>query len=107
MPPLSKVLGKILLWLGVITFYDKGFVWTLTLLFLQHYEQYIERLPFTLEQINSSFGQNKEFERICREFEAKKGCYMPYSSFLLKPAFHITFYSNMIQSKFALFNMFD
>ncbi|KAJ6222518.1 hypothetical protein RDWZM_001063 [Blomia tropicalis] len=78
LPPLSKILGTILKW-------------------LTHYEQFIERLPFILEQINSSLRLNRDFERICREFETKKGCYTPYSSFLLKPAFHVVFYGEIIQ----------
>ncbi|XP_046911920.2 chondrocyte-derived ezrin-like domain containing protein [Dermatophagoides farinae] len=78
LPPLSTVLNEILKWMS-------------------HYEQIIERLPFILERINSNFCSNKEFESICREFETKKGCYLPYTSFLLKPAFHPSFYAKIIQ----------
>lgn len=52
-----------------------------------------------MERINQNFCTNKDFEQICREFETKKGCYLPYTSFLLKPAFHLIFYAKIIQSK--------
>ncbi|XP_054168607.1 FERM, ARHGEF and pleckstrin domain-containing protein 1-like [Oppia nitens] len=70
------------------------------------YERLIERLPFILERINASFRHNKDFERVCRDFEARKGCYLPYTSFILKPAFHITHYLQIIQklSKFQVNN---
>ncbi|CAG2112562.1 unnamed protein product [Medioppia subpectinata] len=70
------------------------------------YERLIERLPFILERINASFRHNKDFERVCRDFEARKGCYLPYTSFILKPAFHITHYLQIIEnlSKFYVNN---
>ncbi|OTF78653.1 hypothetical protein BLA29_008982 [Euroglyphus maynei] len=60
-----------------------------------------------MERINSNFCSNKEFEHICREFETKKGCYLPYTSFLLKPAFHLSFYAKIIQSLVEQLNNFN
>lgn len=99
LPPLSKMLNNILKWLAV----GSNVWWHQLVVFTiefhsQHYEHFIERLPFILGRINNNFCHSKEFECTCREFEAKKGCYMPYSSFLLKPVFHVTFYAKMIQS---------
>uniref|UniRef100_A0A6P6XV42 FERM, ARHGEF and pleckstrin domain-containing protein 2-like n=1 Tax=Dermatophagoides pteronyssinus TaxID=6956 RepID=A0A6P6XV42_DERPT len=88
LPPLSTVLNEILKWMS-------------------HYEQIIERLPFIMERINQNFCTNKDFEQICREFETKKGCYLPYTSFLLKPAFHLIFYAKIIQSLVEQLNNFN
>src|SRR5699024_7017756 len=99
LPPLSRVLNDLLKWLTVSCLTPPvSFSIDSMLLLPKHYEQLIERLPFILERVNSTFYQNQEFERICRDFDAENGCYLPYTSFLLKPAFHLSFYAKIIQS---------
>lgn len=64
------------------------------------YERLLERLPFILERLNASFRHNREFERVCREFESRKGCYLPYTTFIFRPALHVLQILNHAHRKF-------
>lgn len=101
---IGDILSDLIHWLAV-SLADFSFI-IYTLSFFQLYERLIERLPFILERINTSFRHNRDFERSCREFEARKGCYLPYTSFMLKPAFHITHFCQIIQSINLMFNFY-
>ncbi|MCL4117089.1 UNVERIFIED_CONTAM: hypothetical protein GTU68_057247 [Idotea baltica] len=54
---------------------------------LELYEQYFSQHNFILENIEIAFRKNKKFEQLFRDFETQKVCYLPLTSFLLKP-FH-------------------
>lgn len=52
---------------------------------LKLYEDYLEGHYAILEGLESSFRKNRRFEQIYRDFEMQKVCYLPMTSFILKP----------------------
>ncbi|KAI1285957.1 FERM, ARHGEF and pleckstrin domain-containing protein 1 [Halotydeus destructor] len=62
------------------------------------YNVLTERLPFVLERFNANFKYNKLSERICRQFEARRGCYLPFTSSLIKPGYHVNSYLSVFEN---------
>ncbi|XP_050687735.1 FERM, ARHGEF and pleckstrin domain-containing protein 1-like isoform X2 [Eriocheir sinensis] len=56
------------------------------------YENYLEGHYAILEGLESSFRKNRRFEQIYREFEMQKVCYLPMTSFILKPLHRLQHY---------------
>ncbi|RWS16703.1 FERM: RhoGEF and pleckstrin domain-containing protein 1-like isoform X2 [Dinothrombium tinctorium] len=64
---------------------------------LFNYEHFYENLPKLIDKVNNDFHSNNEFELNCRNFETRKGCYLPFTSFVLKPAFHVITYKSILE----------
>ncbi|KAG7157285.1 FERM, ARHGEF and pleckstrin domain-containing protein 2-like 1 [Homarus americanus] len=59
---------------------------------LKMYEQYMEGHYGILEGLESSFRKNRRFEQVYRDFEMQKVCYLPLTSFILKPLHRLQHY---------------
>lgn len=56
-----------------------------------------------LERLDTAFKQNTRFEQLCRDFETQKVCYLPLTTFVLKPLHRLLHYQTLLQSKFRIF----
>lgn len=63
----------------------------------EFYNSYIENLPIVLERLNSAYCYNSHFERMYCDFEMQRVCYLPLTSFLLRPAFRLFHYCNLLE----------
>ena len=68
---------------------------------LQRYENYLSVEDQLLVALDSECQESRTFERIYREFEAQKVCYLPVNAFLLKPAQRLIHYQFIINSQSA------
>ncbi|XP_071517812.1 FERM, ARHGEF and pleckstrin domain-containing protein 1 isoform X1 [Panulirus ornatus] len=59
---------------------------------LKFYEQYLESHYGILEGLESAFRKNRRFEQVYRDFEMQKVCYLPLTSFILKPLHRLQHY---------------
>lgn len=59
---------------------------------LELYEQYLESHYAILEGLEASFRKNRRFEQVYRDFEMQKVCYLPLTSFILKPLHRLQHY---------------
>lgn len=64
------------------------------------YDQYLENLIPTLEKVEYFTRTSKHFDQICRDFESQKYCYLPLTSFLLKPLQRLLHYNSILKSTF-------
>ncbi|XP_011504890.1 PREDICTED: FERM, RhoGEF and pleckstrin domain-containing protein 1-like [Ceratosolen solmsi marchali] len=62
------------------------------------YDQYLENLMPVLEKFEYSMRTSKHFDQLCRDFELQKHCYLPLTSFLLKPLQRLLHYNSIIDS---------
>jgi len=69
---------------------------------LQSYEKYLAEEQQMLISLDSECQESRTFERIYREFEAQKVCYLPINAFLLKPAQRLMHYQLIITSQSTL-----
>jgi len=58
-----------------------------------------------LVALDSECQESRKFDRVYREFEAQKVCYLPVSAFLLKPAQRLMHYQLIINSQFNMFSL--
>lgn len=65
---------------------------------LQLYERYIDEHLSVLEEINSLMVVPK-FETLYRDFESQKICYLPLTTFILKPLQRLLHYLQILESK--------
>ncbi|KAK0098631.1 hypothetical protein PV326_005964 [Microctonus aethiopoides] len=72
------------------------FLYNTLLNVLPLYDQYLEHLIPVLEKMEYSIRTSQRFDQLCREFEAQKHCYLPLSSFLLKPLQRLLHYNSII-----------
>ncbi|XP_054721469.1 FERM, ARHGEF and pleckstrin domain-containing protein 2-like [Uloborus diversus] len=63
----------------------------------EFYTGYVEKLPFILERLNSAYCANTHFERMFCDFEMQRVCYLPLTSFLLRPAHRLMHYINLLE----------
>lgn len=57
-----------------------------------------------LEHLDASFKQNPKFEQMFREFESQKVCYLPFTTFVLRPLHRLIQYRTLINSEFLSSN---
>lgn len=76
------------------------FLYNTLLNVLPLYDQYLENLIPVLEKMEYSIRTSRRFDQLCRDFESQKHCYLPLSSFLLKPLQRLLHYNSIIDSKF-------
>lgn len=67
-------------------------------LFFQLYDQYLDEHLNVLEKIDHAYRTNKKFEAFYKDFEMEKVCYLPLSSFVLKPLQRLLHYSHLLES---------
>jgi len=72
----------------------------LMLVLMQSYEKYLNNEEQILISLDSECQESRSFERIYREFEAQKVCYLPVNAFLLKPSQRLLHYQLIINSQF-------
>ncbi|XP_044743912.1 FERM, ARHGEF and pleckstrin domain-containing protein 1 isoform X2 [Chrysoperla carnea] len=60
------------------------------------YEEYLDGHTLVLEQLDIAFRRNPRFEQLYRDFELQKVCYLPFTSFILKPLHRLLQYQNLI-----------
>ncbi|XP_008206719.2 FERM, ARHGEF and pleckstrin domain-containing protein 1 isoform X1 [Nasonia vitripennis] len=72
------------------------FLYNTLLNVLPLYDQYLENLLPVLEKFEYSIRTSKHFDQLCRDFEAQKHCYLPLTSFLLKPLQRLLHYNSII-----------
>ncbi|XP_071052613.1 FERM, ARHGEF and pleckstrin domain-containing protein 2-like [Onthophagus taurus] len=68
--------------------------------FLHHkfiYEEYLDGHVLVLEKLDASFRQNNRFEQLYRDFETQKVCYLPLTTFVLKPLHRLLQYHALLQ----------
>nr|CAD7196275.1 unnamed protein product [Timema douglasi] len=63
---------------------------------LPRYDQYLENHFVVLERLDTAFRLNKKFEQLYRDFELQKVCYLPLTSFVLKPMQRLLHYQNLL-----------
>ncbi|CAL4121623.1 unnamed protein product, partial [Meganyctiphanes norvegica] len=59
---------------------------------LELYDQYISGHFAVLEGLEAAFRKNRHFEQVYRDFEMQKVCYLPLTSFILKPLHRLHHY---------------
>lgn len=64
------------------------------------YDQYLENLLTVIEKFEYSIRTSKLFDQLCRDFESQKYCYLPITSFIMKPLQRLLHYNSIIDSKF-------
>ncbi|KAG8198630.1 hypothetical protein JTE90_026527 [Oedothorax gibbosus] len=63
----------------------------------EFYSSYVEKLPFILEKLSAAYCTNPHFERMYCDFEMQRVCYLPLTSFLLRPAHRLMHYSCLLE----------
>ncbi|CAH0557314.1 unnamed protein product [Brassicogethes aeneus] len=61
------------------------------------YEVYLDEHLSLLERLDASFKQNTRFEQLYRDFETQKVCYLPITTFVLKPLHRLLQYQALLQ----------
>nr|XP_023024432.1 FERM, ARHGEF and pleckstrin domain-containing protein 2 isoform X2 [Leptinotarsa decemlineata] len=61
------------------------------------YEEYLDGHMLVLERLDTAFKQNNRFEQLYRDFETQKVCYLPLTSFVLKPLHRLLQYQSLLQ----------
>lgn len=72
------------------------FLYNTLLNVLPLYDQYLENLIAVLEKMEYYTRTSRRFDQLCRDFEAQKHCYLPLTSFLLKPLQRLLHYNSII-----------
>ncbi|XP_023245518.1 LOW QUALITY PROTEIN: FERM, ARHGEF and pleckstrin domain-containing protein 2-like [Copidosoma floridanum] len=72
------------------------FLYNTLLNVLPLYDQYLENLMPVLEKFEYLMRTSKHFDQLCRDFESQKYCYLPLTSFLLKPLQRLLHYNSII-----------
>lgn len=65
----------------------------------QIYEEYLDGHMLVLERLDTAFKQNNRFEQLYRDFETQKVCYLPLTTFVLKPLHRLLHYQTLLSSK--------
>lgn len=73
------------------------------MLYFQVYEEYLDGHMLVLERLDTAFKQNNRFEQLYRDFETQRVCYLPLTTFVLKPLHRLLHYQALLQSKLLLF----
>ncbi|XP_072387426.1 FERM, ARHGEF and pleckstrin domain-containing protein 2-like isoform X2 [Diabrotica undecimpunctata] len=68
------------------------------------YEEYLDGHMLVLERLDTAFKQNNRFEQLYRDFETQKVCYLPLTTFVLKPLHRLLQYQSLLK---RLLNYYD
>ena len=69
---------------------------------MQSYEKYLAHEQRMLIALDGECQESRKFDRVYREFEAQKVCYLPVNAFLLKPSQRLMHYQLIITSQFMM-----
>ncbi|XP_070498846.1 FERM, ARHGEF and pleckstrin domain-containing protein 2-like [Chironomus tepperi] len=61
------------------------------------YEEYVEFHREIIQRLNDLFTTDDRFQQIYKEFEQEKVCYLPLSTFLLKPLHRLLHYQKLLE----------
>ncbi|EEB10924.1 FERM, RhoGEF and pleckstrin domain-containing protein, putative [Pediculus humanus corporis] len=61
------------------------------------YVKYLDKHLLILERLDAAFRKNKKFEILYRDFELQRVCYLPLSSFIMKPLQKLIHYNSLLQ----------
>lgn len=64
---------------------------------LEPYKEYLDSQLDILDKLNQCYQKNKKFEQVYKEFEMQKMCYLPFNTFILKPAQRLMHYKLMLE----------
>lgn len=70
------------------------------IIYFQLYDHYLDEHLNVLEKIDHAYRTNKKFEVFYKDFEIEKVCYLPLSSFVLKPLQRLLHYSHLLESMY-------
>nr|XP_042908588.1 FERM, ARHGEF and pleckstrin domain-containing protein 1 isoform X5 [Parasteatoda tepidariorum] len=65
---------------------------------IKMHSTYLKKLPKLLEMLYDDLSQNQLLNQFYQQFETQKVCYLPLSSFLLRPAFRLVYYHSLVKS---------
>jgi len=60
---------------------------------------FLEKQDDILDELDKAQRTHKEFEHVYKDFESQKVCYLPLSTFLLKPGQRLLHYKLLLESK--------
>ncbi|KAL1490433.1 hypothetical protein ABEB36_013128 [Hypothenemus hampei] len=61
------------------------------------YEDYLDGHMLVLERLDDAFKRNQKFEQLYREFETRKVCYVPLTTFVLRPLHRLLQYQSLLE----------
>lgn len=68
----------------------------------QRYRDVFEHQDEVLLELDAATHDNPVFEQLFKEFEMQKVCYLPLSTFLLKPYQRLLHYQLILNSEFSI-----
>ncbi|XP_071033129.1 FERM, ARHGEF and pleckstrin domain-containing protein 1 [Parasteatoda tepidariorum] len=75
---------------------------------IKMHSTYLKKLPKLLEMLYDDLSQNQLLNQFYQQFETQKVCYLPLSSFLLRPAFRLVYYHSLVKTLFtSILRLFD
>ncbi|XP_029166816.1 FERM, ARHGEF and pleckstrin domain-containing protein 1-like [Nylanderia fulva] len=95
-PCLQEMEVRINRWENNVRHNIGDFLYNTLLNILPLYDQYLENLIPVLEKMEYSMRTSQRFDQLCRDFESQKHCYLPLTSFLLKPLQRLLHYNSII-----------
>ncbi|XP_066587474.1 FERM, ARHGEF and pleckstrin domain-containing protein 2-like [Prorops nasuta] len=100
-PCLREMEARLARWESISARQSIGdFLYNSLLNVLPLYDQYLENLIPVLEKLEYSTRASRRFDQLCRDFESQKHCYLPLTSFLLKPLQRLVHYNSIIDRLF-------
>uniref|UniRef100_A0AAR5PQZ0 Moesin/ezrin/radixin homolog 1 n=2 Tax=Dendroctonus ponderosae TaxID=77166 RepID=A0AAR5PQZ0_DENPD len=64
---------------------------------LPFYEEYLDGHVLILERLDEAFKKNQKFEQLYRDFETQKVCYLPLTTFVLRPLHRLLQYQSLLE----------
>ncbi|KAK6644512.1 hypothetical protein RUM43_000779 [Polyplax serrata] len=61
------------------------------------YVKFLDKHLLVLERLDAAFRKNKKFEQVYRDFELQRVCYLPLSSFIMKPLQKLLHYHSLLK----------
>lgn len=61
------------------------------------YEEYLDGHLLVLERLDEAFKKNQKFEQLYRDFETQKVCYLPLTTFVLRPLHRLLQYQSLLE----------
>ncbi|XP_066157423.1 FERM, ARHGEF and pleckstrin domain-containing protein 1 isoform X3 [Euwallacea fornicatus] len=61
------------------------------------YEEYLDGHLLVLERLDEAFKKNQKFEQLYRDFETQKVCYLPLTTFVLRPLHRLLQYQILLE----------
>lgn len=68
------------------------------------YEEYLDEHTSVLEKFDGVLKRYEKFEQLHIEFESQKVCYLPFTSFILKPLHRLVQYHHLLQRNLKITN---